>query len=96
MASATSSIEHTDMVDRVNGTPKASAAFAAWISPSACCIPVRPTGASATGIATSSPIMVERVVRSSRSTATRWRSRIWSKSEVFSRKVCSVHDPLSA
>ena len=57
---------------------------------------VIPTGASDTGIATSSPSRVEAVVRFVMSTATRCRNRIWSKSEVFSRKVCSVHDPLSA
>ena len=37
--------------------PKASAARAARISPSACCMPVRPVGAIATGIATSMPII---------------------------------------
>ena len=35
------------MVDNVKGIPKASAACAANISPSACCIPVRPVGAKA-------------------------------------------------
>ena len=83
------------MVDSVNGTPKASAARAALISPSAHCMPVSPTGASATGIATSSPIIVDRVVRLVMSTATRWRRRIRSKSDEFSRKVCSVQEPLS-
>ena len=85
-----SSIEQIDMVDRVNGTPKASAARAALISPSAHCMPVMPTGAKATGIATFWPIMVVSVVRPVMSTATRWRRRIFAKSDVFSRKVCSV------
>ena len=85
-----SSIEQIDMVDRVKGTPNASAARAALISPSAHCIPVMPTGASATGIATFCPIMVVSVLRPVMSTATRWRSLIFSKSVVFSRKVCSV------
>ena len=44
--------EHIDIVDRVKGTPAASAARAAWISPSGYCIPSSPTGASATGIVT--------------------------------------------
>ena len=42
VADATSSIEQMLMVDSVNGTPNSSAARAASISPSACCIPVRP------------------------------------------------------
>ena len=66
------------------------AARAALISPSAHCMPVRPTGASATGIATFCPIIVVSVVRPVMSTATRWRRRIFSKSVVLSRKVCSV------
>ncbi|CAN6484226.1 unnamed protein product [Victoria cruziana] len=45
-----SSIEQMLMVERVKGMPNFSAARAAWISPSACCMPVRPTGAMATGI----------------------------------------------
>ena len=93
MCSATSSIEQMDMVDRVKGTPKACAARAALISPSAACIPRLPTGARATGIATGSPSMVEARLRSVMSTATRWRKRMRSKSVVFSRKVCSVQDP---
>ncbi len=51
MAGATSSIGHTDTVDRVKGTPFAAAARAAWTSPRRAYMPVRPTGASATGIA---------------------------------------------
>ena len=93
MLRATSSIEQIDMVLSVKGTPKSSAARAARISPSACCIPVSPTGASATGIATSRPAIVVFVDRPSMSTATRWRSRIRSKSVSFSRKVCSVQLP---
>ena len=81
------------MVERVNGTPAASAACAARISPSACCIPVRPTGARATGIATSRPAIVVATDRPVISTATRWRRRIRSKSASLSRNVCSVHDP---
>ena len=48
------------MVDSVNGMPNFSAARAAWISPSACCMPVRPTGAMHTGIFVSWPTMVHR------------------------------------
>ncbi len=65
------------MVESVNGTPKSRAARAAKISPSACCMPVRPVGASATGMATSWPTMVVRVVRPVIFTATRWRSLIF-------------------
>jgi hypothetical protein len=82
---AMSSIEQMLMVDSVNGTPNFSAARAARISPSACCMPVSPTGASATGIATSSPIIVVRTERFSRLTATRWRSLIFWKSASFAR-----------
>ena len=82
---ATSSIEQMLMVDRVNGTPNASAARAARISPSACCMPVRPVGASATGIATSWPIMVLFRLRSARLTATRWRNLILAKSSSLAR-----------
>ena len=78
------------MVDRVKGTPNFSAARAALISPSAHCIPVMPTGASATGMETGWPTMVEAVVRPVMSTATFWRSRSCEKSLQFSRKVCSV------
>ena len=95
MCSATSSIEQIDMVESVKGTPNFSAARAALISPSAACIPVSPTGASATGIATSCPAMAVAVLRSERSTATRWRRWILLKSLTFSRKVCSLQLPLS-
>ena len=73
------------MVESVNGTPKALAARAARISPSACCMPSRPTGASATGMATGWPIMVLAVLRSSRFTATRWRSLMGAKSALLAR-----------
>jgi hypothetical protein len=51
-------MEQMLMVESVKGTPNSSAAWAASISPSACCMPVKPVGASATGIDTFSPIMV--------------------------------------
>ncbi len=73
------------MVDSVNGTPMALAARAARISPSACCMPVRPVGAIATGIATDWPTMVLRVLRFSMFTATRWRSLIFWKSSALAR-----------
>ena len=73
------------MVDSVKGTPKARAARAAAISPSACCMPVRPVGASATGMATFSPIMVVAVLRPSMLMATRWRSRMGAKSAWLAR-----------
>jgi hypothetical protein len=68
------------IVESVNGTPNFSAARAAWISPSACCMPVSPTGAIATGIFTSTPTICVAVLRFSMFTATRWRSLIDWKS----------------
>ena len=73
------------MVESVNGTPNSSAARAASISPSACCMPVEPVGASATGIDTFSPIMVEASERLLMSTSTRWRSLILEKSSSLAR-----------
>ena len=73
------------MVESVNGMPIFLAARAARISPSACCMPVRPVGAIATGIATSWPTMVVRVLRFSMLTATRWRSLIFWKSSLLAR-----------
>ena len=80
----------------VNGTPNFSAAFAARISPSACCIPVRPVGASATGIATSAPTIFVAVLRFSMFTITRWRSLMDWRSLSFARYVLSVQLPESA
>ena len=69
------------MVDKVNGTPNSRAARAAKISPSACCMPVKPVGASATGIDTVCPTIVVAVVRLVMSTATRWRNLMSLKSD---------------
>ena len=80
-----SSIEQMLIVDSVNGMPNFSAARAAWISPSACCMPVRPTGAMATGIFASWPTIVVAVLRFSMFTATRWRSLIFWKSLSLAR-----------
>ena len=55
---ATSSIEQIDIVDSVNGMPAACAARQARISPSPCCMPHSPIGASASGSDTFSPRMV--------------------------------------
>ena len=90
VCAATSSIEQIDMVDSANGTLNRSAARAARISPSACCIPVSPTGASPTGIATGRPTISDAIERLDMSTATFWRSFSRAKSVVFSRNVCSV------
>ncbi len=87
---ATSSSEQIDIVDRQKGMPAFSAARAALISPSAFCIPVSPTGASATGMDTGIPTISLASVLPDMSTATFWRRRIFWKSVVFSRKVCSV------
>ena len=78
------------MVDRVKGTPKSRAARAALISPSGACMPVMPTGASATGMVTGWPIIVLAVERPDMSTATFWRSLMRAKSVEFSRNVLSV------
>ncbi|MNL60034.1 hypothetical protein D3C87_1838090 [compost metagenome] len=85
MTEATSSIEQMLIVESVKGTPKASAAWAASISPSACCMPVRPVGASATGIDTFWPIIVVASDRSVISTSTRWRSFTLAKSSSLAR-----------
>ena len=73
------------MVESVNGTPNFSAARAARISPSACCMPVSPVGASATGIVTFSPIIVVSSERFSMLTATRWWNLIFWKAVSLER-----------
>ena len=77
------------MVDKVNGMPNFSAARAPSISPSAQLRPVSPTGAIATGIATSCPAIVLRVERWSTSIATRWRNCSASRSARLARSVAS-------
>jgi len=59
-------------------------------------MPVSPVGASATGIDTVSPIIVDSSERSVMSTSTRWRSLIFWKSSSLARSVVSVHEPESA
>ena len=59
------------VADRIVFTLRRSAACAARISPSACCIPADPVGASATGIATCWPIIVVVSERFAISTSTR-------------------------
>jgi hypothetical protein len=78
-------MEQMLMVESVNGMPNFSAARAARISPSACCMPVRPVGAIATGMATGTPTIVVAVLRFSMFTATRWRSLIFWKSLSLAR-----------
>ena len=80
-----SSIEQMLIVDSVKGMPNFSAALAARISPSACCMPVSPVGAMATGIAASTPTIRLAVLRFSMLTATRWRSLICWKSLSLAR-----------
>jgi hypothetical protein len=65
VAAATSSIEQMLIIESVNGMQNFCAARAAWISPSACCMPVSPTGAIATGIVTSTPTIRDAVLRPS-------------------------------
>ena len=93
---ATSSIEHIDIVESVKGTPNSSAAFAANISPSARCIPVRPVGARATGIGRSWPSISILVLRSLTLAPTLCRSFRFSKSFSLDRYVDSVQEPESA
>ena len=80
-----SSIEQMLIVDSVNGMPNFFAAIAPSISPSACCMPVSPVGAIATGMAVSTPAIVVRIERPSMLTATRWRSLIFWKSDSLAR-----------
>ena len=61
-------------VDRVNGTPAARAARAAWTSPRRAIIPARPIGASTSGSAQASPSRLAAVSTPATSTSTRWRS----------------------
>ena len=81
------------MVDREKGTPNFSAALAARISPSACIMPVKPVGAMATGIFTSSPIIFVARVRLVMSTSTRWRSLMSSNLRLLAFRVPSVQEP---
>ncbi|MNL58059.1 hypothetical protein D3C87_1816650 [compost metagenome] len=90
MAGATSSIGHTDTVDRVKGMPLAAAALAACTSPRRAYMPVRPTGASATGIDRVS--LNRRVSRlnSDMLRKTRWRRAMSARSSTLRRRVCSA------
>ena len=85
LCAATSSIEQMLIVDSVNGMPNFSAARAAWISPSACCMPVSPTGAMHTGMRAVTPTIVVAVLRFSMFTATRWRNWMAWKSLLLAR-----------
>ena len=82
---AMSSMEQMLMVDKMKGMPNFSAARAALISPSALCMPVRPTGAMATGIWVGTPTIWVAVLRFSIFTATRWRNLIFWKSLSLAR-----------
>jgi hypothetical protein len=77
------------MVDRQNGMPKACAARAPRISPSPWNRPVRPVGAIANGMVTSSPRIVVATERLSTSIITRWRRPIAARSARFARSVTS-------
>ena len=59
------------IVDKVKGTPALAAARAARTSPFAHCMPVRPVGANASGIAISRPSIVLLSDRWEKSIATR-------------------------
>jgi len=82
-------MEHTDIVLKQNGTPNLWAARAAWISPFGYTAPVKPAGASPTGIEVDSPTIVVPCDREDTSTMTRWRSSSASRSARFARRVSS-------
>ena len=77
-----------DMVDSVKGMPAACAARQARISPSPCCMPHSPIGASASGNDTLSPMIVVVRSRCETSTSTRCRSAMRSRSARLARSVC--------
>ena len=77
------------MVDWQNWMPALCAARQAKISPSAYCMPAKPVGASASGIASSSPSTVVLRLRCDTSTSTRWRSLIARMSSTLASRVCS-------
>jgi hypothetical protein len=69
--------------------PAASAARAANISPSPWTRPISPVGASAIGIDTGSPSIVEAIDTSDTSISTRWRRRMALRSSRFEVSVRS-------
>ncbi len=73
------------MVESVNGTPNCSAARAARISPSGYCMPVKPVGASATGMLHGSPSISQRRLRPDMFTITRCRSLMAARSSWLAR-----------
>lgn len=73
-------MEQILMVDNVKGTPNFSVARAALISQSACCIPVKPTGAMVTDIFAGFPAVITAVLRFSIFPMTRWRKSMGAKS----------------
>ena len=75
------------------GTPKFSAALAAKISPSGCCMPCNPTGAIAHGILNLDPNISTEVSLSEISTATLCLNLIFLKSSQLALKVVSDQDP---
>ena len=73
--------------------PKFSAALAAKISPSGCCIPCKPTGAIAQGIFNLDPKISTEVSLLEMSTATLCLNLILLKSSLLALKVDSVQEP---
>ncbi|MCY1291030.1 hypothetical protein D3C76_869680 [compost metagenome] len=90
MAGATSSIGHTDTVDRVKGMPFAAAARAACTSPRRAYIPVRPTGARATGMLNVSSNSFVSRLSSDMFFSTRWRRAMPARSSTLLRSVRSA------
>jgi len=88
VAVATSSIEAIEKVDRQNGTPNASAARAAAISPLGQVIPAIPTGPSASGIEARSPAVFVTVDNVETSHTTVSFSASASRSVRFRWRVC--------
>ena len=78
------------MVESVNGMPAALAARADRISPSPCCMPHSPIGASTNGDDAFCPMTVVARLRAETSTSTRWRSLMASRSARLARSVSSL------
>ena len=89
VAAATSSMLQIDTVDSQNGTPKRSAARAAWTSARRANMPARPTGARSTGMVRSRPSTVVDTVMSDTSRSTRWRRPMSARSDSLARSVDS-------
>ena len=73
-----------------SATREAAAALAACTSPRRAYMPVRPTGARATGMASFSPNSSVERFSSAMFFSTRWRSSMSDRSATLRRRVCSA------